>query len=125
VLRLAVGALLLLVGASSIRVGLDAAPGQGEQLVGALLTIAIGGAIAVIGTAARAAGGLDAIDAGRPGEAARRAPDAHRVAEPPPTPEPRTASRRAPRPTARPADPRRAPNPRRPPDPRRPPEAGP
>jgi hypothetical protein len=116
VLRLAVGAMLLLVGASSIRVGLDAAPGQGEQLVGALLTIAIGGAIAVIATAARAAGGLDAIDAGRPGEPGRRPPDAHRIAEPPPPPEPRPASRRAPRPTPRPADSRPV-DPRRPVDP--------
>jgi hypothetical protein len=83
-LRLGVGALLLLTGASAIRVGLDPAPSQGEQLVAALLTIAIGGAIAVIATAARAAGGLDAIDASGPGEIVRRAPDAHRVAEPPP-----------------------------------------
>jgi hypothetical protein len=124
VLRLAVGALLLLVGAASIRVGLDAAPGQGEQLVGALLTIAIGGAIAVIATAARAAGGLDAIDAGRAGEAARRPPDAHRIAEPPPAPEPRPASRRAPRSTRLPSDPGRPSDPPRPPDPDRPPEAG-
>ena len=105
VLRLAVGALLLLVGASSIRVGLDPAPSQGEHLVNALLTIAIGGAIAVIATAARAAGGLDAIDVGRPGEAARRPPDAHRVAEPPPASEPRPASRRAPRRTPTPSAP--------------------
>ena len=81
VLRLAVGALLLLVGATTLRAGLDPSPSQGEQLVGAVLTIAIGGAIAVIATAARAAGGLEAIGAGRPGEAARRLPDAHRPAE--------------------------------------------
>jgi hypothetical protein len=125
VLRLAVGALLVLVGASSIRVGLDAAAGQGEQLVGALLTIAIGGAIAVIATAARAAGGLDAIDVGRPGEPGRRPPDAHRIAEPPPPPKARPASRRAPRPTPRPVDPRRPADPGGPPDPSGSPEAGP
>lgn len=77
-LRIAVGALLLLVAASLIRAGLDTTPSQAEQLVDAVLTIAIGGAIAVITMAARGAGGLDAIDAGGSGEAARRPPDAHR-----------------------------------------------
>ncbi|HEX2756456.1 MAG TPA: hypothetical protein VHM48_13390, partial [Candidatus Limnocylindrales bacterium] len=83
VLRLAVGALLLLVGASSIRAALDSPPNQAEQLVDAVLTIAIGGAIAVIATAARAAGGLTAIDAGGPGAAARHMPDAHRPTDRP------------------------------------------
>ena len=81
VLRLAVGALLLLVGAAAIRAGLDPSPSPGDELVGSILTIAIGGAIAVIATAARAAGGLDAVDAGRPGVAPRRLPDAHRPTE--------------------------------------------
>jgi hypothetical protein len=103
VLRLAVGALLLLVGATAIRAGLDPSPSEGEQLVNALLTIAIGGAIAVIAAAARAAGGLDAIDVGRPGEAVQRPPDAHRVAEAPPSePQPQPAPRRAPRRTRTP-----------------------
>jgi hypothetical protein len=77
-LRLAVGALLLLVAATLVRAGLDAPPPEAEQLVGALLTIAIGGAIAVIVAAARAAGGLDVVDGDVPGEASRRLPDAHR-----------------------------------------------
>lgn len=80
-LRLAVGALLLLVGALSIRIALDAPPSQGEHLVEALLTIAVGGAIAVIAAAARASGGLAAIDAGGPGERRPRLPDAHRPAD--------------------------------------------
>jgi hypothetical protein len=129
VLRLGVGALLLLVGGSSIRVGLDPSPSQGEQLVAALLTIAVGGAIAVIATAARAAGGLDAIDIGRPGEAVRRAPDAHRAVEPLPAPEPRPASRRAPRRTPAPVPPgprkpARPIEPHGPPEPASPPEDG-
>jgi hypothetical protein len=103
VLRLAVGALLLLVAASAIRAGLDPSPGQAEQLVDAVLTIAIGGAIAVIATAARAAGGLDAIDAGRPGDPARRLPDAHRAPEgPSPVTAPKRAPSRAPKPASRP-----------------------
>jgi hypothetical protein len=83
-LRISVGALLLLVAASSIRGGLDPTPGQAEQLVGSILTIAIGGAIAVITLAARAAGGLDAIDEGGRDALPRRVPDAHR---PPDRPE--------------------------------------
>jgi hypothetical protein len=82
-LRIAVGGLLLLVAASLIRAGLDATPSQAEQLVDSVLTIAIGGAIAVITMAARAAGGLDAIDAGGSAEAARRQPDAHRSSDRP------------------------------------------
>jgi hypothetical protein len=76
-LRLAVGALLVLMAASLIRAGLDRAPSEAEHLVTAVLTIALGGAIAVIVTAARAAGGLGAIDA-ETGGAGRRLPDAHR-----------------------------------------------
>ena len=80
-LRVATGAVLLLVAASLIRAGLDRTPSHAEQLVDALLTIALGGGVAVILTAASAAGGLDAIDAGGPGGlggAGRRLPDAHR-----------------------------------------------
>jgi hypothetical protein len=83
-LRLAVGAVLILAAASLIRAGLDRAPTDAEHLVEAILTIALGGAAAVIVSAARAAGGLDAIDAGGPGGsgglggAGRRLPDAHR-----------------------------------------------
>jgi hypothetical protein len=62
-LRISVGAVLLIVAASLVRAGLDPAPGDAEQLVEAVLTIALGGAVAVIVTAARAAGGLDAVDA--------------------------------------------------------------
>lgn len=78
VLRIGVGAALLLVGASLIRAGLNPPPGDGEHLVAALLTIGLGGAVAVVVAAARAAGGLDAVDAGgrRP-----RLPDAHRPTE--------------------------------------------
>ena len=52
-LRLAVGSCLLLVAASLIRAGLDARPSQAEQLVAAVLTIALGGAVAVIAAATR------------------------------------------------------------------------
>jgi hypothetical protein len=103
VLRVAVGALLLLVAASAIRTGLDPSPSQAEQLVSAVLTIAIGGAIAVIATAARAAGGLDAIDAGRPGDPVRRLPDAHRPPDRPvPVAAPKRVPRGAPKPASRP-----------------------
>ena len=81
-LRLAVGAVLLLVAATLIRGALDAPPSEVEHLVTSVLTIALGGAIAVIVTAARAAGGLRAIDTDGPGGlggAGRRLPDAHRV----------------------------------------------
>lgn len=124
ILRIAVGSLLVLLGASAIAAGLDPSPSQGEQLVEALLTIAIGGAIGVIATAARAAGGLDAIDVSRSGEGVRRLPDAHRLVERPPEPEPRPASRRAPRPSTKPTpsrtpppSPRRVPRPDSPPPP--------
>lgn len=75
VLRIGVGAALLLVGASLVRAGLIPPPADGEHLVAALLTIGLGGAIAVVVAAARTGGGLDAVDAGgrRP-----RPPDAHR-----------------------------------------------
>jgi hypothetical protein len=80
-LRLAVGALFLLVAAALIRAGLDPAPSAAEQLVEAVLTIALGGAIAVIVTAARAAGGLETVQADVPVGTRRRLPDAHRPTE--------------------------------------------
>lgn len=78
VLRIGIGALLLLVAASLVRAGLDAPPTDAEQLIGAMLTIGLGGAVAVISIAARSAGGLAAFDPTAL-ERARRAPDAHRV----------------------------------------------
>ncbi len=85
VLRLGVGALLLLVAAVLIRVGLDRPPSDAEQLVISLLTIGLGGAVAVIATAAGAAGGLETAElpSGRRGS---RPPDAHRDPTPRPAP---------------------------------------
>ena len=105
VLRLATGALLLLVAAASIRAALGPAPSPGEQLVEAVLTIAIGGAIAVITTAARAAGGLDAVEVIGAGAVARRLPDAHRAVEPPAPSAPPPAAPRAPRAPGKPTRP--------------------
>jgi hypothetical protein len=79
-LRLGVGAVLLLQGALLVRQALDAPPTEGEQLVYAFLTVALGGAVAVIATAARAAGGLEVVD-DPAGSRARRRPDAHRLTE--------------------------------------------
>ena len=93
-LRIAIGAVLLLVGGVAIRTALDAPPTQAEALIDALLTIALGGAIAVLATAGRRAGGLSFTDGRQPaaraatspagpGGATRRVPrlaDAHRVA---------------------------------------------
>jgi len=78
VLRLGIGAMLLIQAAMLVRQALDRPAGDGEQLVVALLTIGLGGAVAVIATAARAAGDLAVVDdavayGGRPGVA-----DAHR-----------------------------------------------
>ncbi len=81
VFRIGIGALLLLVAASLIRAGLDAPPTAAEELVGALLTIGLGGAIAAISVAARAAGGLGEFDPSARGRG-RRPPDAHRPVEP-------------------------------------------
>jgi hypothetical protein len=78
VLRIGTGALLLLVAASSIRAALDAPPTDAEQLIGAMLTIGLGGAIAVISIAARTGGGLASPDR-PPVDRVRRAPDAHRA----------------------------------------------
>jgi hypothetical protein len=81
-LRLGVGAVLLLQGAILVRQALDAPPTDAEHLVYAFLTVALGGAVAVIATAARAAGGLDVVDAATAfGPRARRRPDAHRPTE--------------------------------------------
>ena len=102
-LRISVGALLLLVAASSIRGALDPTPSQAEHLVDSVLTIAIGGAIAVISLAARSAGGLDAIDAGGIDARPNRLPDAHRPPEKPERPV------RPSGPQQKPAGPRRAP----------------
>jgi hypothetical protein len=98
VLRLGVGAVLLVMGALLVRVGLDRPAGDGEQLVVGLLTIGLGGAVGVIAAAARAAGGLEIANRGadrrRP-----RLPDAHRivapVTAPATTPEVAPAGRRA------------------------------
>jgi hypothetical protein len=73
VLRLGVGAVLVLEAALLVRASLDPAPGDMEQLVTGLLTIATGGALAVIALAARTAGGLD-VTSDRPRS---RLPDAH------------------------------------------------
>jgi hypothetical protein len=81
-LRIGVGSLLLLQAAILVRQALDAPPTDGEQLVYAMLTIALGGAIAVITTAARAAGGLGIVDeASAPGRRRLRRWDAHRPTE--------------------------------------------
>ncbi len=78
-LRLGVGAVLLLQSAILVRQALDAPATDAEQLVLALFTIALGGAVAVIATAARAAGGLGVVDqAGPDGTRRVRRPDAHR-----------------------------------------------
>ena len=79
VLRIGIGAILLLVAASLVRSGLDAPPTDAEHLIGAMLTIGLGGAVAVISIAARWAGGLAAFDP-TGNERGRRAPDAHRMA---------------------------------------------
>ena len=60
VLRLGIGAMLLLVGALLVRVGLAGTPSELEQLVTSGLVIGLGGAIAVIAAGSRAAtGSLD------------------------------------------------------------------
>jgi hypothetical protein len=100
VLRLGVGSLLLVMGALFVRVGLDRPAGDGEQLVIALLTIGLGGAIGVIAAAARAAGGLEV--ANLPTERrGPRPPDAHREGPPAPA-SPVGRAGAAPRPTGTP-----------------------
>lgn len=79
VIRIGIGAFLLLVGAGLVRGGLAAPLSDGEHLIEGLLTIGIGGAVAVIATAARAAGRSDSDDPDRGRR--RRLPDAHRPTE--------------------------------------------
>jgi hypothetical protein len=67
VLRLGIGAMLLLVAASLVRVGLAGTPSELEQLVVSGLVIGLGGALAVIVDGSRAATG--SLEIG--GEAAR------------------------------------------------------
>jgi len=82
VLRLGVGSLLLLQGALLVRQALDAPATDGEQLVISLLTSGLGGAVAVIVAAARAAGRLEIADEDtRGGSPALRHADAHRPTE--------------------------------------------
>ena len=100
VLRLGVAAVLVLAGASLIRAGLDAAPSDGEQLVGALLTIGLGGAIAVIVGATRTGGGLASFDS-RLSLRGVRLPDAHRSTEPDVRPSGQGTARRGRRPDDR------------------------
>jgi hypothetical protein len=81
-LRLGVGAVLLLQAATLVREALDGAATDAEHLVLAVLTIAVCGAVAVVTTAARAAGGLGMIDEGATDRRRRgRQPDAHRPTE--------------------------------------------
>ncbi len=81
VLRLGVGAVLLLQAAILVRQALDGPATDLEQLILAFLTIALGGAVAVITVAARAAGGLSLSDQAGPGTRRARQPDAHRPTE--------------------------------------------
>jgi len=89
VLRLGLGSVLLVMGAMLVRVGLDAPPDDGEQLVTSLLTIGLGGAVGVIVAAGRAAGGLETVNVPT-GRRAPRPPDAHRAE--PSTPRPASSS---------------------------------
>lgn len=92
VLRLGIGAVLLLVGATLVRVALDRPATEGDQLVAGILTVGLGGAVAVIASAAGAAGGLGAAGLGLR-ERVRYLADAHpltpatgpETAEAPPT----------------------------------------
>ena len=74
VFRLGVGAVLLVMGAFLIRVGLDTPPTEGEQLVISLLTIGLGGAVGVIAAAARAAGTVTATPLGPSGSSGSPGP---------------------------------------------------
>jgi hypothetical protein len=58
VVRVGLGSIVLLTGAGLVRTGVATPAADAEHLVGALLTIALGGAVAVIAVAARAAGTL-------------------------------------------------------------------
>jgi hypothetical protein len=84
VLRIGVGSLLLVQAALLVRQALDRPATDAEQLVEALLTIGLGGAVAVIAAAAEAGGSLTVADERGRSAPARRRPtearrDAHRV----------------------------------------------
>lgn len=79
VIRIGIGAFLLLAGAGLVRNGLGAPLSDAEHLIEGLLAIGIGGALAVIATAARAAGRSDIDDPD--GARRRRSPDAHRPSD--------------------------------------------
>jgi len=91
VLRLSLGAVVLVVGASLIGTALGSPSSDGDQLIAALLTVGLGGGLGVVTAAAVGAGRLD-VDpeelarpaAARPARRDRRA-DAHPAA---PTPSP-------------------------------------
>ena len=76
VLRLGIGAALLVVAAVLIRSAIDVAPSEFEQLLLSALVVSVGGAVAIVADGARAAGGLALEERdvwrGRP-------PDAHRL----------------------------------------------
>ena len=84
VLRLSVGSILLLEAAILVRQALDRPPTDAEHLVVALLTVGVGGAVAVTTAAARAGGGLVIADDGSGGAGPRLS-----RAEGNPPPEPR------------------------------------
>jgi hypothetical protein len=111
VLRIGIGAVLLVVAGVLIRTGLGAPAGDAEHLIGALLTMGLGGAVAVIAMAARAGGGLEAFDGGVLVHAPRP-PDAHRPTQ-------RERSKRAAPGTAEAASPQPAEVGRRPVEPAR------
>ena len=68
VLRLGVGAILLVQAALLVAQALDRPATDGEHIVLAVLTIALGGAVGVIAAAARAGGGLAAVEPGGPAD---------------------------------------------------------
>jgi hypothetical protein len=84
VLRIGVGSLLLVQAALLVRQALDRPATDAEQLVEALLTIGLGGAVAVIAAAAEAGGSLAVADERGRSTPVRRRPtearrDAHRM----------------------------------------------
>ena len=72
-LRLGVGAMLLVLAALLIAGALDEPATDAQQLVLSVLTIALGGAVAVIAAAARAGGGLGIVEDATAGEPRRDA----------------------------------------------------
>jgi hypothetical protein len=83
VARLGAGSILLVEAALLVRQGLGPTASDGEQLVAALLTIGLGGAVAVIASAARSSGGLGMVDDAGPAvprrSRRRTGPDAHQI----------------------------------------------